>query len=31
MLMKFVEYRDQVKAIKHGKKLPSAIYLHRST
>lgn len=29
--MKFVEYRDQVKAIKHGKKLPSAIYLHRST
>lgn len=29
--MKFIEYREQVKAIKHGKKLPSAIYLHRST
>jgi DNA phosphorothioation-associated putative methyltransferase len=28
--MKFVEYREQVKSLQHGKKLPSAIYLHRS-
>ncbi|MBA6371511.1 DNA phosphorothioation-associated putative methyltransferase [Colwellia sp. BRX8-4] len=28
--MKFVEYREQVKSLQHGKKLPTAIYLHRS-
>lgn len=28
--MKFIEYREQVKALKHGKQLPTAIYLHRS-
>ena len=28
--MKFLEYRDHVKALKHGKQLPIAIYLHRS-
>ncbi len=28
--MKFVEYREHVKALKHGKQLPTAIYLHRS-
>jgi len=28
--MKFVEYREQVKALKYGKQLPTAIYLHRS-
>jgi len=28
--MKFVEYREYVKALKHGKQLPTAIYLHRS-
>jgi len=29
--MKFIEYRKQVKSLQHGKKLPTAIYLHRST
>ncbi|MGB0938522.1 MAG: DNA phosphorothioation-associated putative methyltransferase [Colwellia sp.] len=29
--MKFVEYRDLVKSIEHGKQLPTAIYLHRTT
>jgi DNA phosphorothioation-associated putative methyltransferase len=28
--MKFIEYREQVKVLKHGKQLPTAIYLHRS-
>jgi len=28
--MKFIEYREQVKSLQSGKKLPTAIYLHRS-
>ena len=28
--MKYVEYREQVKILKHGKQLPTAVYLHRS-
>ncbi|PKH87335.1 DNA phosphorothioation-associated putative methyltransferase [Colwellia sp. Bg11-28] len=28
--MKFIEYREQVKSLQGGKKLPTAIYLHRS-
>jgi hypothetical protein len=28
--MKFVEYREQVKALIYGKQLPTAVYLHRS-
>lgn len=28
--MNFIEYRDQVKSLKQGKQLPTAIYLHRS-
>jgi len=28
--MEFIEYRKQVKSLQYGKKLPTAIYLHRS-
>jgi DNA phosphorothioation-associated putative methyltransferase len=28
--MKFIQYREQVKSLQHGKTLPTAIYLHRS-
>ncbi len=28
--MEFLKYREQVKCLKHGKQLPTAIYLHRS-